>query len=96
MSDSNFYSGRQSYPDNQRVPRYLLQLLLRVIAVLGVLGGVPFSVLLAAQQPSFEAPWVFAQSCGGILSACLMLWIAAAIVDALRVIAANSFKDVLP
>lgn len=71
-----------------------LQFGLRVIAVLGALAGFFVAVFAAGGVPgNTMGTVVFAETYGGILSGCLFLWIAAAVVDALRVIAANSFKD---
>ena len=73
-----------------------LQYVLRLIAVLGALAGFFLGVFFAAQMPSTDdGTLVFAATYGSILSGCLMLWVAAAILDALRVIAANSFGETL-
>ncbi len=74
--------------------RGALQLWLRGIAVLAAVLGLFVAVFSAAQMDSTnEGAIVFAETYGSILSGALTLWIAAAILDALRVIAANSFSS---
>jgi hypothetical protein len=80
------------YPNNHRQPRDGLQVWLRALAIISAIAGFFVGVFSAAQMPSTDAgTLVFAATYGSILSGCLMLWVAAAILDALRVIAANSF-----
>ncbi len=81
------------YPNNHRQPRDGLQYYMRVFAVLGALGGFLVALFAAGALPA-SAQWiVFAETYGSILSGCVTLWITASILDALRVIAANSFKS---
>lgn len=87
-----------NYPNNHRRVRDGLQHFLRVIGVLSVFGGGISGVVIA----SIEAPdasqagtayMLIAGSLGSGIFTCLVLWGLAAIIDALRIMAANSFKD---
>ncbi len=86
-----------AYPQNHRHVREGLQIWLRLFAFLSVLGGVITGLWVA----SIEAPdasqagtayLLMATSIGSGVVMCLALLTAAAIVDALRVIASASFK----
>ncbi len=85
--------GSNAYPANHRAARDGLQHFMRVVAGVAVVAGFFVAVFAAAPVPASEGWIVFAETYGGILSGCLTLWIAAAVLDALRVMAANSYRD---
>lgn len=94
MAENEPLNHKTTYPNNHKTPRSGLQDALRIIAVLAAVVGFFVAVFAAAGMMSTsEGTMVFAETYGGILSGCLTLWIAAAVLDALRVIAANSFRD---
>lgn len=93
MAENEPLNHKTTYPENHRAARDGLQDFMRLVAGVAVIGGLLVAVFAAAGVPASDGWLVFAETYGGILSGCLTLWWAAAILDALRVIAANSFKD---
>ncbi len=81
------------YPGNHRHVRDGLQYYLRVMGVISVIGGV---IGGAAQAFAVQTDYgfiIWADAIGAGIVSCLLLWGLAAIIDALRVIAANTFRD---
>lgn len=70
-----------------------MQNALRTLGVLSVIGGVIFGMAAGIQYGNDMGLLVWAQDIGEGIIWCVLLYALAAIVDALRVIAANSFKD---
>lgn len=70
-----------------------MQTTLRQLGILAIVGGVAGGFWNATQYRSNIGFLVWAQDIGDGIVWCVLLYALAAIVDALRVIAANSFKD---
>ena len=75
-----------------------LPLWLRTLGVLTVFGGAMLGFVLASRLAPYawQAPAAYSiilGMTGASIVACTMLWVWAAILDALRVMAANSFKQ---
>ena len=73
--------------------RDALQTTLRQIGILAIVAGIGGGLWNAWQYRSDIGFLVWAQDIGEGIIWCVLLYALAAIVDALRVIAANSFKD---
>lgn len=78
-----------------------LQVWLRTIGVLSVFGGFMLGVVLASHLAPYawQAPVAYSiilGMTGASIVVCTMLWVWAAILDALRVMAANSFMGPTP
>lgn len=71
----------------------VLQTNLRQLGVLAIIGGVVGGFWAANQYRSDIGGLIWAQYIGEGIVVCVVLYARAAIVDALRVIAANSSKD---
>ena len=88
----------QSYPDNHRHVRDGLQSFLRVVGILSLIGGfiTAWAILGSVgnyAMASGAAGMMVASTIGSGILTFFAFWIAAAIIDALRVMAANSFRE---
>ena len=81
------------YPNNHRNVRDGLQYYLRVFGVFGVIAGVIGGFAEAAQVQTDYGFIIWGDAIGAGIMSCLLLFVAAAIIDALRVMAANSFRE---
>lgn len=78
------------YPENHRYIRSGLQDALRVVGVLSVFGGVIAGGAQAFEVQTDYGFLVWGDAIGAGIVSCLVLWATAAIIDALRIIAAHS------